>query len=632
MMKAKEQTELRAEIAEAIGGGRFAAAQAMLEVLWSGAASPVLAPYIISSYQRIAEHLRLTPIRIAILRSFAVEPLLPSLRAAAYAHRIDLSINIGGYNSYVQEILDESNAAYHEPVNAVALAVQARDVVPELWEGYADLAPGEAARIVSRVQDDYSSWVKTLRSRTTAHIILQTLETPAAAANGELDSQSAESQAEALFRINQHLRSLAAQTPGVHINDYGALVARYGSEHWHDPHKWSSMNMPFRAEGLTAVAESWMRVLCPLAGRAAKVLVTDLDNTLWRGVIGEDGIEGIQAGASYPGCAHRAVQRALLDCSRRGILLAICSKNNADDVRPVFERHPEMLLRMEDFASERINWRPKPDNLREIAAELNLGIDSLVFLDDNPAERRHVRLECPEVTVIELPEDPMEYARAIRDCPELQRLSVSEEDRHRGSLYHVQRQRTELERQAPTVEAFYRQLAQEIEIQPLTAATLSRVAQLTGKTNQFNLTTRRYSEQEIKQLAADPSTGIYAARVSDRFGDNGITAVAITRTTGAVCEIDTFLLSCRVISRTVETALLVHVLDDCKERGARLLRGWFFPTAKNAPAADFYPKHGFQPVESNGAGQLWALDVASSSLQCPPWIQLRTSLPEVAHA
>lgn len=632
MMKAKEQTELRTEIAAAIAGGRFAAAQAMLEILWSGAASPVLAPYVISSYERIAGHLRLTPFRIAVLRSYAVEPLQPVLRAAAYAHRIDLKIDIGGYNSYVQEILDESNAVYRQPVNAVVLSVQARDVVPELWEGYADLAAGEAAAVVSRVQEDYGNWVKMLRSRTSAHVLLQTLETPAAAANGELDYQSAAGQAEALFRINQHMRSIAAATPGVHIIDYGALVARHGSGHWHDPHKWASMNMPFRAEGLTAVAGSWMRILCPLAGRAAKVLVTDLDNTLWRGVIGEDGVEGIQAGAAYPGCAYRAVQRALLDCSRRGILLAICSKNNAADVAPVFDRHPDMLLRMEHFAAERMNWRPKPDNLREIAAELNLGIDSLVFLDDNPAERSRVRMECPEVTVIELPEDPMEYARAIRDCPELQRLSVSDEDRHRGSLYQVQRQRTELERQAPTVEEFYRQLAQEIEIQPLTAATLSRVAQLTGKTNQFNLTTRRYSEQEIRQLAADPAVGIYAARISDRFGDNGITAVAITRIAGSVCEIDTFLLSCRVISRTVETALLAHLLEDCKERGARLLRGWFFPTAKNAPAADFYPKHGFTPVESKDGGQLWAIDVAAANLQCPPWIQLRTSMPEVAHA
>jgi len=632
MMRSKEQSELRAEIGAAIERKQYAAAQAGLEVLWSGAASPVLAPYVTSSYGRIAPHLHLTPFRLAILRSYAVEPLIPVLRAAACAHRIDLKVTAGGYNSYVQEILDTTNPVYREPNNAIFLSLQAADIVPELWDGYADLDSGDVNRIVARTQDDFTSWVRTLRASTAAHIVLQTLEIPATSACGELDHQSPTSQAEALFRINQHIRSIAASTPGVHVLDYGALVARYGRENWHDPHKWAIINMPFRAERLTAVAEAWMRIVCPLAGRTAKVLVTDLDDTLWHGVVGEEGIDGIQAGKSHPGCAYRAVQRALLDCSRRGVLLAICSKNNRDDVLPVFDRHPDMVLRMEHFSADRMNWNPKPDNLREIAAELNLGMDSLVFLDDNPAERKRVRLECPEVTVIELPDDPMEYARLVRDCPQLQRLSVSGEDRDRKNLYQVQRQRAEMERQAQTVEDYYRQLAQEVELQPAASATLSRVAQLTQKTNQFNLTTRRYSEQEIKLLAEDPAVDVYAARVTDRFGDNGITAVMITRTSEVACEIDTFLLSCRIISRTVETALLAHLVEQCRARGIRLLRGWFLPTAKNAPAADFYRTHGFTPGDGNGSGVLWTLDVTSASIQCPPWIQLRTAVPEVTHA
>jgi FkbH-like protein len=375
------------------------------------------------------------------------------------------------------------------------------------------------------------------------------------------------------------------------------------------------------------IAAEWVRYLYPLTGRLAKVLAVDLDNTLWGGVIGEDGMDGIQLSGEHPGAAFQALQRALLDVRRRGILLAIASKNNREDAMEAIEQHAGMLLRARHFAAMRINWQDKAQNLREIAAELNLGLDAIAFLDDNPVERQHVRDAAPEVMVIEVGTDPMDLARAVRDFPAFERLSLSEEDRHRGDYYAADRQRVELETASASKEDFYRSLAQEAELSPVTGATLARVAQLTQKTNQFNLTTRRYSEAQISAMAAEPGCHVLSIRVRDRYCDNGLVGVAITRDRqGAqerVCEIDAFLLSCRVIGRTVETALLAHLCSQARMRGCSTIEGWFLPIKKNAPAKDFYPNHAFEVAEQTDGALRYRLDLAASPA-IPPWIEVRS--------
>jgi FkbH-like protein len=348
----------------------------------------------------------------------------------------------------------------------------------------------------------------------------------------------------------------------------------------------------------------------------------DLDNTLWGGVIGEDGITGIQLGAEHPGAAYQALQRVMLDLSRRGVLLAICSKNNPEDAIEVLEKHPGMLLRPKHFACIRINWADKAQNLHEIAAELNIGIDSLALFDDNPVEREQVRAALPEVSVIDMPQDPLAYAATLRDFPGFERLALSAEDQQRTKMYAAQQQRTHAEQTFQSKEDFYRYLEQEAEVAPVGPATLARIAQLTQKTNQFNLTTRRYSEQKITELAADPNWRVLSIRVRDRFGDHGLVGVAITRDEGNACEIDTFLLSCRVIGRDVETALLAHLSQLAVDRGRLRLCGWFLPTAKNAPAREFYARHGFELQQNDAKGSLWAFDLQKTKIACPEWIKL----------
>jgi FkbH-like protein len=270
----------------------------------------------------------------------------------------------------------------------------------------------------------------------------------------------------------------------------------------------------------------------------------------------------------------------------------------------------------------RINWNDKSQNLREIAAELNIGIDSLAFMDDNPVEREQVRAALPEVTVIDMPEDPVEYAAALRECPAFERLTLSAEDQQRTSFYVAERERSQAEQTFQTKEDFYRYLEQEAEIAPVSPSSLARISQLTQKTNQFNLTTRRYSEPQIEEMAAKPEWQVLSIRVRDRFGDHGLVGVAITRDENEACEIDTLLLSCRVIGRTVETALLSFLGQAAVARGRSRLSGKFLPTKKNAPAKEFYAQHGFELQTQNSDGSLWQLDLKQNPIAWPEWIKL----------
>src|SRR5271166_1863023 len=286
-----------------------------------------------------------------------------------------------------------------------------------------------------------------------------------------------------------------------------------------------------------------------------------------------------------------------------------------------------MLVRAKDFAALRINWTDKAQNLREIAQELNVGIDALAFIDDNPFEREQVRAALPEVTIIGLPKNPLEYAVAVRNCAALERLALSSEDQKRTELYAAQKQRTGAEQNFQTKEDFFRFLEQEAELEPVSELTLARVAQLTQKTNQFNLTTRRYTEPQIAEMAKQPDWHLFSVRVRDRFGDHGLVGVAITHDKDELCEVDTFLLSCRVIGRTIETALLARLAESATQRGRQRLVGWFLPTKKNAPARDFYEQHGFQWQATSCEGSLWTLDLESSAsiLRCPDWIKLKVA-------
>ncbi|MGH9691505.1 MAG: HAD-IIIC family phosphatase [Candidatus Acidiferrales bacterium] len=624
-MSHDQSKSLRTQIETFLGDGRWTEAHARLGELWRREGKPATAGYVASCYERMKERLPLVHCKICLLRSMTLEPLVPILRGTALVSGIDASIQVGQFNFYAQEILDSSSALYSFNPDIVVLAVQTRDVMPEISEGYADLSPAAVQAAIDRVVESFATWIRAFRDHSNASLVVHNLEKPPAS-QGVLDAQGENGQLAAIDQVNAKLRAICREHRGVYVLDYDGLVSRHGAMRWHDESKWLTMRMPFAADSLLPMVSEWMKFIHPLTGTICKVLAVDLDNTLWGGVLGEDGMEGIKLGPEYPGAFYRALQRAILDLYRRGILLAVCSKNNHDEAMSALQRHPEMLLRPEHFAAFRINWQDKAQNLREIAVELNLGTDAVAFLDDNPVERERVRSAMPEVKVIEVPDLAQGFAKELRDSPFFERLTLSAEDRELTRMYHERQERSTLARSSASLEDFYRSLEQEILIAPVLPETVARVAQLTQKTNQYNVTTRRYTEPQIEEFAGRPGWEVFSVRVKDRFGDNGIVGVLISRTENDLCDIDTFLLSCRVIGRRIETAMLRFAAERSKAQGARFLQGWFVPTKKNGPVRDLYSSHNFKAIATKDTdATLWRLDLAAENISCPEWIRVHVT-------
>jgi FkbH-like protein len=621
-MKDSVTTE-REAILDAIQSREYALAHRLMSDLYRCSKTLSNAQFVLKQFEQIRTNLDLPGLRAAILRTYTVEPLVPLLRAEAMSHGLELAVKLGGYNSYAQEVRDPAGDLYRFEPEVIWLAMQTRDVLPELWSNPVEMGSPAFDGLIDRTRSELQAFIEAVRSHSQAHVVLNTFDTPPFPRAGVLDSQHNVGQAEALRTINREVVQICADNAGVHVFDYDGAIARFGRLRWYDEAKWLSIRLPLRADALPHLAAECMRILLPLAGRICKALVVDLDNTLWGGIIGEDGLDGIKLGDDYPGNAFLEFQRAVLDLHQRGIILAVCSKNNPDDALEVLNEHRAMLLRPHHFAAQRINWKSKAQNLREIAAELNIDSSALAFVDDDPRERAEVRALAPEVYVIDLPSDPAGYATALREVPEFERIALSAEDKARSSHYQAERKRVALKTSALSLEDYYRSLNIRVTIGAVRAETLARVAQLTQKTNQFNLTTKRYTEQKIAELASREGWTVYTLSASDRLGDYGLVGVAISSQTGEVCEIDSFILSCRAMGRTIETAFLAHVAADCGRRGARLLHGWFVPTAKNAPAGDFYPSRQFRLVREEDSRLLYEYDL-SRKMEWPTWIEYQS--------
>lgn len=619
---------LKKQVDELIHEENFVEAGLRLKDLWKTCPSLAVSRFVSTRFVALKDCIELMPVRIAILRSYTLEPAVELFRADAFTSRFDPSIYIGEFNTYIQDILDEGSELYRFNPDIVFLSILTRSITPFLWYDFTSLKKEEIEYYVEKVVTTFSNLVRQFRSCSQAHLVIHTLDMPLIPGFGLADLKMSPGQNDTIRQINTAVSEIAASYEGVYILDTNEVVASCGKLAWEDREKWITTRLPMTAPALANLAREWLRYLHPLTGKICKALVCDLDNTLWGGVIGEDGFDGIQLGDEYPGAAYQALQRAILDLYNRGVILAICSRNNEEDAMEVLRKHSGMLLHPEHFTAYRINWNNKYRGLQEIAEELNIGTDALAFLDDNPNERELVSMQMPEVTVIDLPENPMEYELILRRQPVFERISHTEEDLNKGKLCIQQRQHRELRKNTVTIEEYWQSLETEIEIVPNSVITLERVAQLTQKTNQFNVTTKRYSIQQIKAMNEDPEWSIQAFRVRDRLGDNGIVGVSILSYRGDECEVDTFLMSCRVIGRTVETAMLDFVIDEARRQRVNRITGWIFPTRKNIPARNFFQKHGFSMVRENDGVTQWVLHISESPVKCPPWIKLVKSEQE----
>lgn len=607
----------REQVDGLIAAGEAPAAAAGMARLFAAAPTAGSAAFVVSRFEQIAPALTLAPLRIAILRSFTIEPLVAALRARCYLAGLDATIQLGDYNLFAQELLDPASRLYAFRPDVVILAALTRDFAPTLWSGTGD-QHGEAAASATRLLQ----WLGAFRRISEASVIVQAFEQPPFAAAGILDGRSDDGQRKAIQHLNDAVLGAARESRSTYVLDYDALVSRHGRLAWADQHKDLAMRVPIRPEAYGWLADEYMRFVHPLTGRVCKAIAIDLDNTLWGGVVGEEGSSGIKLGAEYPGNAFTALQHHLKSLAARGILLTLCSKNNPDEAVAVLRDHPDMVLRPDDFSAVRCNWDDKAANLRSLAAELNIGLDSFAFLDDNPVERDWVRSQLPEVTVIDLPADPVLYVDALRRVPVFERLSLSAEDRARTDQYRAERLRAEVESSSASVAEFLRSLDMTATIEALAPSTLPRVAQLTQKTNQFNATTRRYSEEQLSRFAAEEGAIVRTIRVGDRYGDSGLVGVLMARVTGGRCEIDTLLLSCRVIGRGVETLMLADIAAMARTLGASTLVGRFVPTAKNAPASDVFSRHGFAAAADRADDTWWALDLQSAVIAPPDFIKV----------
>ncbi len=569
-------------------------------------------------------------VRIALLGNATLDHLASYLTVDAFQAGLRPTLFQPGYDQYQQEILNEHSELYAFDPQVTVLAIHASRLVPRIHAYPFDLSVEERRRELDQGLQTVQDLLDRLTARSSAMVLVHNLVAPQHRALGLLDGRDEFGQQDAFAEFNRRLAELArTRYRSVYVIDEDGVQARLGKANATDPRLWLTARMPWSDAALRGLSREYLRHIRALRGMARKCIVVDLDNTLWGGVIGEDGLAGIQLGAEAPGNAFVALQRQLEVLWRRGILLAICSKNNPEDAWLALEQHPDMVLRRSHFAATRINWQSKPTNLREIARELNIGLDSLVFLDDNPVERAAVRAELPQVFTPELPADPALYRAALLDLADLfDSLSLTVEDRDRNKLYAEQRARSDaqaaLNENGGSLQDYLATMDIVVEIEPANEVTLPRIAQLTGKTNQFNLTTQRYTDAQISDQLAR-GWRVYSARVLDRFGDNGVTGVIIVSPDDdQAWRIDTFLLSCRVMGRGVETALLAWVADEARRSGATSLRGEYRPTAKNEVVRDCYATHGFRLIDQTADAVThweWGLDEA---IPLPAWLTLRT--------
>lgn len=552
---------------------------------------------------------------IHILASFSAQFVIPYLQVEAHRLGMVLQATVGPFMQFEQEVDDAQSLLWRENNRAVLLLMRPEDVDPDLFRDSGNCVPADH---LAKIRERMLTILRALRAQSTTPIFVANAALPWTG----FDASDPESLVYVVQDHNRLLAQMAKSIDDCHIFDWAGCVAGFGAGPWTDARLWYLGRLACSQPATVALAQSLARHLGSLFLPRAKCVVVDLDDTLWGGVIGDDGIEGIALGGDYPGNAFKDVQYQLKALTRRGILLAMASKNYEAPVREVFDKHPELVLRWDDFASRRINWDSKTDNVREIARELNIGCDSLVFLDNDPVECEKMRRELPEVTTVCMGREPFEFGRILSSIPALDRAYLTREDALRPQMYQQEVRREEIRNQAVSISDFLCSLSMEAQVGLCDSTSLQRISQLTAKTNQFNLTTRRHTIEQIRAMAKDENYRVMYLRLRDVYGDLGLVCVAIlgrsAESTGD-WHIDTFLMSCRVMGRGVEDAFLSYLAECAVTEGGRLL-GEYIPSARNQIVKDFYTQHGFRPIETQNGTARFVLELLNGTLSWPDHI------------
>jgi FkbH-like protein len=541
------------------------------------------------------------PVRVALLGDTATQWLAQAIRGAGYERTLDLRLWEADFSQIGQQVYDPGSALYASDPQVVILYQSTQ----KLLRAFDVLEPGSRRGLAEGRLAQVDGFRSAIRERSTASILYFNYPEIDDGVFGNYANKTDSSFLFQLRKLNYELMRYAADQGGFHIVDLAVLQQQVGRPVFFRSPVYVNTDMDISIEALPVVAEATASLIGALHGRMRKCLVLDLDNTLWGGVIGDDGVDRIEIGTLGIGKAFTDLQYWALKLRQRGILLAVCSKNTEAVARQPFDSHPDMVLRMEDLAAFEANWDNKVDNIRRIGATLNVGLDSMVFLDDNPFERNMVREALPEVLVPELPDDPAEYLEYLYPLHLFETVSLSGEDEERTKMYRRERDRNAERLSYADEEAYLASLNMGSRVEPFNGFNGPRVAQLSQRSNQFNLRTVRYTDEEISAMAGSPEIFTFSFTLEDRFGDNGIIGVVILRKeTGEALFIDSWFMSCRVLRRGMENFTLNTVAGFARNKGFRYLSGEYLPTARNGMVSEHYPSLGFR--EESGR---WVLDL-----------------------
>ena len=534
---------------------------------------------------------------LGIVRTFTLEAQLEALKLALACIPSVASIVLGELENIEQVLLDQTSTVMAARPDAVLALWRLEDLLPDLAFAPHTLTADERALAVSGVSERIKRLCEDYRRQGPAPLFLATLPVPAHRADELSDLHLPHGWHDAALRINQTILAQAAQPGNIYTFDFAGWAAAFGPAAL-DQKMDLYARQPIAAGALMSFASGIACSMRPLLVPAAKVLAVDLDNLLWGGIVGEDGIPNLKIGHDYPGNVYRHIQRAILNLKSRGVLLALLSKNNQQDVVDAFAALPDMLLSLADFAAVRINWRPKHENLREVAQELNLGLDSFVFADDQAFEREQMAFELPAVKVLTLSEDPLQILNALMHCTHFDALRVSAEDLARADDYAAQARRQELATASASPGRFLESLQLKAVIGRVGEATLPRAVQMLAKTNQFNVTTRRHGEAELRRMCADAANVLLTLALSDKFNDQGIIGLAIGVRGERPHElrVDSFLLSCRALGRGAEQVLWASLVAKATALGYQNLSAEYLQTGKNQQVADLFDRLGMERI------------------------------------
>jgi FkbH-like protein len=537
-------------------------------------------------------------IKIALLASYTIDFLVPLLETDLMLEDLECEIYRPRYNQFRQEIFDSRSALYTFRPDITIVAFDLADIFENRIAGFHTLAPAERRDLGRQAVDLYESLARHFHENMPPSgpywLLLQNQGYPFQAFDPL--GRSEEDLRSFLHTIDQEIGRICRKFPNAYLLDYAKLIGQYGSRRWTDPRLYYTARIPVARDNWLHLSDFYVRHIKAALNLDIKCVVLDLDNTLWGGILGEDGIDNIQLGCTYPGVVFRHFQQYLLALHAAGYILAVASKNNWEDVCEVFERHASMVLRQEHFAGMKVNWRKKAENIRDLSSEIHISPDHMLLVDDNPVEILEVQSALPAVRCLQLESPPLNFLAQFSRLRCFGKLAVTDEDRRRGEWYLRDRQRRDLKETARSLDDFYRSLRQRLVVYTNARKHLSRIVQLSQRTNQFNMTTIRLDQRCVEELLGRPDSLLITAELYDRFGDNGVIAYVQVRKSDHIWHIDNFLMSCRALGRNVEESLLRYLVQRARDEGVDTVEADFVPSGKNQAFADFYARNGFRPA------------------------------------